>query len=85
MEDQLASGASSIKQDCPWVKWDGNYIKQFYDVLVDKYNIVLHCWPNAGKMCAMDGSGRMFEPQNVLAVRLSEFQDLPSHSIKESG
>lgn len=57
-----------------WVKWDGNYEKKAYDVWVSGCDVVLGCWPNDGKMCATDDSGREWTPEQVLAVRVSDFQ-----------
>ena len=57
-----------------WQFWDGSYEKQSYDVWVKGGDVVLGCWPNAGKMAAVDGSGRSWTPDAVLAVRVSEFQ-----------
>lgn len=58
-----------MKED--FVPFDGDYVKKFYDVLLNDGNIVIHCWPNAGKFAATDGSGRFFEPEDIKGVRLS--------------
>jgi hypothetical protein len=60
-----------------WKPWDGTYEKQFYDVRYDRCKVQLHCWPNAGKMVAMDGSGLEWEREDAVEVRVSEFQSLP--------
>ena len=60
----------------PWMKWDGTYDKQSYDVWPHDRgsDIVLACWPNAGFMVSKDGSGRQWAPKSVLAVRVSKYQ-----------
>lgn len=37
---------------------DGDYDKEWYDVRLPDGQIVKHCWPNAGRMNATDGSGQ---------------------------
>lgn len=32
------------------IPWNGDYEKQFYDILTNQGNIIEECWPNAGKM-----------------------------------
>jgi len=49
-----------------WKVWDGDYEKTWYDVMLGTGEVLFHCWPNAGVMCACDGSGRMWEPGEVL-------------------
>lgn len=49
--------------------WNGEYDKDFYEVLLPNGDIVLECWPNAGKMFAMDGTGRMWEVKDKIQVR----------------
>lgn len=62
----------------PWTKWTGDYEKQAYDVWIKGVDIVLGCWPNAGRMVATDGSDREWTPEQVLAVRVSSYQgDFP--------
>lgn len=51
--------------------WDGQYIKQFYDVLLNDGTLVQHCWPNAGEMVATDGSNRRWSPQDNIQIRRS--------------
>lgn len=60
-----------------WKPWDGTYEKQFYDVRYDRCKVQLHCWPNAGKMVAVDGSGLKWGREDAVEVRVSEFQMLP--------
>lgn len=60
-----------------WRKWDGEYEKQSYDVWTDRHNVVMGCWPNAGRMVATDGSGRQWRPADCIAVRVSQFQGEP--------
>lgn len=40
-----------------WDAFTNDYQKRFYDVKIGD-EIVPDCWPNAGKICATDGSGR---------------------------
>ena len=48
----------------------GDYDKKEY--LIGLLNgEVVNCWPNAGYMTAMDGSGRDFEPSDVWSFRLN--------------
>ena len=65
-----------IRKDLPtgWQNWNGDYEKQSYDVWVKGCDVVMGCWPNAGKMVAVDGSNRSWTPEEVLAVRVSDFQ-----------
>lgn len=53
-------------------QWDGEYDKQFYDVLLPNGDIFEACWPNAGKMLSMDGSGRMWSVDDCIQVRKSK-------------
>jgi hypothetical protein len=41
--------------------WDGEYEKQHY-VLTTPIGEEVVCWPNAGRMCSSDGSGRQWWP-----------------------
>lgn len=50
-----------------WQTFTGEYDKDWYDVLPHGHrdtsrHVIPHCWPNAGLMCATDGSGRMWKP-----------------------
>ena len=77
LEQELAE-ALAYKQDAEnpneWLSWDGGYEKQSYDVWVKGCDVVVGCWPNAGFMSAVDGTGRKWKPTDVLAVRVSEYQ-----------
>lgn len=70
-----------------WHLWDGQYEKQAYDVWIQgTCNVVLACWPNAGRMCAVDGTGREWGPEDKIAVRASDFQGtFPSLSSETHG
>ncbi len=72
---------SAVSERREWLLWDGAYDKKFYDVWLGKGDVVIHCWPNAGKMCATDGSGRewSFSAEAPIAVRESEWQGGPPH------
>jgi len=52
-------------------RWTGAYRKEFYEVRL-KSGDIIECWPNAGRMVALDGSGREFKPEDKVAVRLKE-------------
>lgn len=67
-----------------WFKWNGEYEKQSYDVWISGCDVVLGCWPNAGKMCATDGSGREWTKDQLLAVRVSEYQGRYPHPFEKS-
>lgn len=54
---------------------DFDYEKIHYDVLLESGDIINECWPNAGKMCATDGSGRKWDYQDRIKVRPS-FEDI---------
>ncbi len=48
------------------VVWDGDYVKSEYLVHLPGECVV--CWPNAGLMNSMDGSGRSWEPDGALHI-----------------
>lgn len=47
--------------------WDGEYDKRFYAVLIKDKPVF--CWPNAGEMNALDGSGKHWKPEDQVMVR----------------
>jgi hypothetical protein len=49
--------------------WDGYYVKEMYDVKLKTGEVVANCWPNAGFMMAIDGSGGQFSVDDVEGVR----------------
>ncbi len=55
-----------------FVPFDGDYEKEFYDVRLADGEIVLACWPNAGKMCATNGSSRTWTAEDNIEIRISE-------------
>ena len=61
-----------------WMKFtdDFDYEKRHYDVLLPTGEIVLACWPNAGKMVRTYGHGRgvkdSFSPADEVSVRISK-------------
>lgn len=69
-----------------FIKFDGEYEKQFYDIvlyngkfIIDgklKYNrpdfIIEHCWPNAGKFHTPDGT--VIDGEDVYKYRRSRNQ-----------
>lgn len=69
MNEELYIG----KPDEPWVDFteDFDYDKVFYDVLLSNGEIVKHCWPNAGRMNAINGDGRKWGGEDGVKVRPS--------------
>lgn len=51
--------------------WNGEYEKQDYEVKLEDGTIV-RCWPNAGRMVSMDGTGREWAPEDEPLVRVAE-------------
>jgi hypothetical protein len=51
-------------------KWNGDYEKEFYDIKLPSGEVVLCCWPNAGKMCENGGERRKFTPEDNIEIRL---------------
>ena len=49
--------------------YTGDYDKRFYDVKLADGTIIPRCWPNAGKLVAMDGSGRMWDENDSIWIR----------------
>jgi hypothetical protein len=72
-----------------WIVWNGEYEKQHYDVRYEACKVQLHCWPNAGRMVATDGSGKEWFPGAGVAIRVSDYQGrypewpLPAAPAKE--
>jgi hypothetical protein len=52
-----------------WIPFDGEYEKEFYWALLPDGETV-YCWPNAGYMVAVDGSGRQWEPSANIQVSM---------------
>lgn len=52
----------------PYTLWNGDYEKQTYLALINGKEVP--CWPNAGEMCAIDGSGRTWKPEDGIQVRV---------------
>lgn len=44
------------KDDPAFQLWDGNYTKQFYDIITPEGELVKWCWPNAGRMVVFHGN-----------------------------
>ena len=51
--------------------WNGEYEKKFYDVKTASGKIYKHCWPNAGKMNATDGTETSWTKSDCILVRIS--------------
>lgn len=41
--------------DYDWIKYDGDYEKEWYDIKLVNGQIIEKCWPNAGNFHAPDG------------------------------
>lgn len=54
-----------------WHKFTGRYIKTMYQVRLACGDIIL-CWPNAGMLHAMDGSGRQFTDKDDIEIKVSK-------------
>lgn len=54
-----------------WIPWNGAYEKRTY-IVKDKNGLLWECWPNAGKMCAVDGSGKEFPFHDKIQIWSSE-------------
>ncbi len=52
-----------------WHKWGGLYSKLFYEARLLGAEIVSPCYPNAGVLFALDGTGRTFLPSDKIEVR----------------
>lgn len=57
----------------PWRRWNGNYQKAEYDVMLLNGEVHHGCWPNAGKMNRTDGKDGSWRPNQVKAIRLSKW------------
>ena len=45
-----------------WHPFTEDYVKQWYELRLPDGTVIQHLWPNAGKMVATDGTGRMWLP-----------------------
>lgn len=54
-----------------WQIFDGDYEKNIYEVK-DSEGKIYECWPNAGRMVALDGSGKEFFPEDKVLHRIKE-------------
>lgn len=55
-------------EEVPFRPFEGDYEKQWYEVRLPDGEILL-CWPNAGKMIAIDGSGGEWSPSDGIEYR----------------
>jgi hypothetical protein len=51
-----------------WHKFTGRYMKRPYDAQLSDGSL-LQVWPNAGKLAALDGSGRHFTVADGVLIR----------------
>jgi len=66
------------KNDNPWIKFDGNYEKEYYDVKLLTGDIVENCYPNAGDFHVLKennnfAKGCVIEGGTVGEIRLSNY------------
>ena len=54
--------------------WDGQYEKNPYFTFIKGKEIP--CWPNAGVMLAIDGSGRSWKPEENILVRKGTVEEI---------
>lgn len=63
---------SNRRKDRPvpegFIRYDGNYDKQFYDVITFNGVLYKHCWPNAGTFHGSDMI-RSLQAKDVFAIR----------------
>jgi hypothetical protein len=63
--------------------WDGSYEKEFHYVhLPDGTKVT--CWPNAGTMNAVDGSGRRWRPEDKPLVSIQPEEESPIPTISRA-
>lgn len=63
--------------------WDGSYEKEFHYVhLPDGTKVT--CWPNAGTMNAIDGSGRRWRPEDKPLVSIQPEEESPIPTISRA-
>lgn len=55
-----------------WEPFTGDYEKEFLDVLLPSGEVVYACWPNAGALAAMDGSGDRWTAEDGVKFRVCE-------------
>lgn len=61
-------------EETEFFKWDGNYIKVFYEVLLPDGEKV-RCWPNANAMNSVDGTDRKWtKDDDEILVRVAPDQ-----------
>jgi hypothetical protein len=65
-----------------WHKFTGRYVKKFYELRMRKNGRPVLCWPNAGYMNAVDGSGRQWSPHADVEVRVANDQGHTPESEK---
>lgn len=63
--------------------WDGEYEKEPYLLFAPEGAV--YCWPNAGKMVAMDGSGREWKPEDNVRVKRSTIDELAEREKTNDG
>lgn len=91
-DSEKSSESPATPDDLKWRfmphVWTGRYIKWFYYVHLDEGVRVL-CWPNAGRMAAIDGTGREWWPKDKPVVSLqppeeARFRAYNPSSIREA-
>jgi hypothetical protein len=59
-----------MKQE--WKKYEGDYEKEGYDIMLKDGTIIENCWPNARTFHALDGSGRVVNDNLIVCIRKRE-------------
>jgi hypothetical protein len=62
--------------------WDGHYTKR--DYIVHLPGECVKCWPNAGVMNALDGSGRIFKPDGKLVVSVLPNEEADRYDAEDA-
>lgn len=66
------------KNDNPWIKFDGSYDKEYYDVTLISGKVIENCYPNAGDFTVLkENAGYKVSTEikgsQVSLIRLSNF------------
>lgn len=69
-------------KEIPFRPYTGNYEKQWYEVRLPNGEIHL-CWPNAGKMNTMDGTGKQWSVGDGIEYRETDRHPLTEYIAKK--
>ena len=59
-----------------WIKYEGEYEKEFYDIKLHSGEIIPNCWPNAGTFHT--GLDRIVDGGEVSHFRLAVYENPPN-------